>query len=1027
MKPNFALNFTDTSIALLHRTARGWLKVGETPFDASDLDEALAKMRKTALGLEPGGFTTKLVLPPSQILYSELAVAGGTEEETRAEISAELERRTPYKADEVVFDWHIVTPRSVKVAAVARETLEEAEGFATSYEFNPLGFVAVPEEEQFDGEPWFGVTAAAAELLPEGENPERDHAPIALLDTTNRARSKARAASEAEPEAEAEAETVVKAEEIKAETAAPAVSAAEPEEEKPLAKADPSPAPVAPATAAPATTPLASEPLAPRAAAPVQPQADADVDADHQAEPAPGTSPAREAAASAADLRPAGDLAAKSAPLPEAVVAAPAAKVATPPAAAPAVSAAVAPVTRPTAPEITAPAVTAAIAAAPVAATPLAPAPLSPAPLSPATETEEAPFAHVADSDTGAELPAAPPSPRQGGSGPRIHRPAAPEDDLPPAPSGPVMAAYNRSRSDERALPQARAAAPRLAAAPVAEPRPAAPAKPSVARGLSGLVTAPSIPGTRKTKARPAATPVAPAAGPAHEAARSLSTSPFSGPPPKRKSRHMALILTLVLLLCLALVAAWSSFYLASDQTAEREVQLASPAAPVVTDPDDEGESDLAFAGETGAAALESPQAAEAMTAEAAPEARQDSPAAVALLDGEDEIFLSSADVPPPAFDALSLPAPEASAEAPPGNPMPPPPFGTVYRFDENGLLVPTAVGIPAPGGFMLYEGKPPRVPPARSAVATAAAGAAAAARQAEAEAAAEAEATAQAETATAATAPAAGNPSLLPAAPVAEAPAEAPAAEPVAQPDPELADRRPRTRPAGVSPDDDAALSTEAETATAALDAPWLRPRARPESIIASAATARAETASASLVDPDAVVQLASAAAPNGISITDAANPSLLTISRRPAAKPDNFSAAVEAAVAAAVRAPEPPAATPEPAPKNGGKSTASADELDEIDEPQLASAPAPRIPTRASVAKQATFTKAINLSKINLIGVYGTPSNRYALVRLANGKFRKVGVGDKIDGGQVRAITQNELRYQKGGRLLALPMPKG
>ena len=1022
MKPNFALNFTDTSIALLHRTARGWLKVGETPFDAADLDEALAKMRQTALGLEPGGFTTKLVLPPSQILYSVVPVSGGTEEDTRREIGAELERRTPYKADEVVFDWHLASPRSVKVAAVARETLEEAEGFATTHNFSPLGFVAVPEEEQFDGEPWFGVTQAAAGLLPEGTEPERDNTPVALLDTS-RPRARGRSAKEDEAGAETPEEAPAQSADIA--SAAPEHKAAEAEA-------------VTTAPSASFASPAAAEAAAPvsvlseiREAAPVS----VPVSAPALSETAPKNeppAPVREEAPAAA-LAPKAEVTAPAAP----IASAPAPIAAPPLAETPAVAPVSPPAPRPAPPVAPAAPV---VAPQPVAS-PRADATLS-ATLSGARETDEAPFAHVTDgglfpdSEAESDLPPATPGNRQGRSGLTIHRPAV-EDDLPPAPSGPVMAAYNRSRTDEPRPATAPAAAvgspaapPRTPRAPVAEPRPAAPAKPSVARGLSGLVTAPSIPGTRKPRAKPSAAPVAPAAGPAREAARSLSNSPFNGPPPKGRSRYMALILTAVLLICLALVAAWSSFFLASDEQASQPVQIATPSTSGVIDPDEEGEADLAVLGQASPGAEDLPQGNTASLTDQAPGAEAASPAPVALLDGEDEIFLSSADAPPPAFDALSLPAPEASAEAPPGNPMPPPAFGTVYRFDENGLLVPTAEGIPAPGGFMLYEGKPPRVPPARSEVATAAAEAADRARTEALQAEAAAEAAAKAAASAALNEPAAGNPSLLPAQTAEEtpAPAEPPAqaAAPAEQPDPELADRRPRSRPAGLVPDDDAALNTPSATATAAADVPGMRPRARPASVISAAETARAASASASLVDPDAVVQLASAAAPsNGISITDAANPSLLTISRRPAAKPDNFSAAVEAAVAAAVRTPEPPAAAPEPAPKN--KAIAKADELDEIDEPQIASAPAPKIPTKASVAKQATFTKAINLSKINLIGVYGTQSNRYALVRLANGKFRKVGVGDKIDGGQVRAITQNELRYQKGGRLLALPMPKG
>jgi len=85
------------------------------------------------------------------------------------------------------------------------------------------------------------------------------------------------------------------------------------------------------------------------------------------------------------------------------------------------------------------------------------------------------------------------------------------------------------------------------------------------------------------------------------------------------------------------------------------------------------------------------------------------------------------------------------------------------------------------------------------------------------------------------------------------------------------------------------------------------------------------------------------------------------------------------------------------------------------------------PAIPSTASVTREATVRNAINLGRLNLIGVYGKPSDRRALVRLSNGRFRKVQVGDRIDGGRVSAIGEGELRYQKGSRNVVLKMPKG
>ncbi|MFN7597566.1 MAG: translation initiation factor 2, partial [Cereibacter sp.] len=117
---------------------------------------------------------------------------------------------------------------------------------------------------------------------------------------------------------------------------------------------------------------------------------------------------------------------------------------------------------------------------------------------------------------------------------------------------------------------------------------------------------------------------------------------------------------------------------------------------------------------------------------------------------------------------------------------------------------------------------------------------------------------------------------------------------------------------------------------------------------------------------------------------------------------------------------------APPEPQPEQAARPDADDPEAAEIDEPEIASA-APSAPTRASVAKQATYRNSINLSKINLIGVYGSSSNRYAMVRQANGRFVRVEVGDRVDGGRVAAISERELHYVKNGTTHKLAMPKG
>jgi hypothetical protein len=331
-----------------------------------------------------------------------------------------------------------------------------------------------------------------------------------------------------------------------------------------------------------------------------------------------------------------------------------------------------------------------------------------------------------------------------------------------------------------------------------------------------------------------------------------------------------------------------------------------------------------------------------------------------------------------------------------------PPPFGTLYQFDADGRIVPTAEGIITPEGVLLVAGPPPRIPPQRPEV---------------------------------------------PVPPVADAaevtPEAAAGAEvaPVVYADPALADARPRLRPADLvpsetaTPDDGAELTNDgAELTTApAGRLSSLKPRARPAGLLAAGdAALQAETAA---VQAAAASLVASADAGGG-------SPLAIAVSRKPAARPKQAktpdNAAIDAAVSVAaadaslvpdtaVVAPAKPAVpAPKPQPVLAAKPTADDPEEAEIDEPEIVSA-APSIPTRASVAKQATYKNSINLSKVNLIGVYGTSSNRYAMVRQANGRFVKVEVGDRVDGGRVAAISDRALRYVKNGTTHTLEMPKG
>ena len=1026
MKPAFALDFRNDAIALLHRTSGGWHLVGRVALDEPDLAEALAYLRSTALGLSPRGLTTKLILPDDQLLVTTVDAPGPDAASRTAQIRAALEGRTPYAVEDLVFDWEEVAGE-VRVAVVARETLDEAEGFANEHRFNPIGFAAAPARG-FDGEAWFGPTTQAATHLPDGMEVERDLDRTVTLDRPLAAEPVAEAKDDA---AEPEAGSGPMAEE----TAPPEAFA----ETSPEPKAAPE------VTAEPADEP-AHQPTQDNAAleartAPLfgladdEPPPSAVFRSLAEKDPAPLP---EEEQAPASDALPREDLAPEN--LAAEDLAPPATDAAEPPA------------------SMVAP---------------------DEAPMAIDVEVEDGDPEGAKPADDGREAPA------------NAKTASAVLDDVPPVPGySPSLGFASRRASADPAAAKGQATPPRpsvdrptaarpLMAAPppkIDRPvlnrptaaRPVAPKESKGLRGLGAFVTAPGIPGTRKKPVEPVppretpaarSTPAsaAPAAATAAQPAAASSAAPAQGglgrkfgarPVATRgKPRHLGLILTGLLLLALAVVAAWSTS-LAFRNTDEAVTEFAAvqeSETPAIEDemaadgqePDLLSEEDLAAAlpADSEAAAPDTAAAEEgaAETAEtgsetgsetglaplvsAAPETT--APGAVATNPGAasgDEIFLAAKDIAPVTPDATALAEVPAQGDPMPSAQAPPPPFGTTYQFDERGLIVPTPEGIITPEGVLLVAGKPPRLPAPRPE-------------------------------------------GLAPSAETATASADTGFVS-----DPALAAFRPKARPAGLTPpapatppeatdgtgapenaaQDDAALSPDAPLPAADSRLAGLRPQARPEAVLAAgeAAHAAASAAAASLA-AQAEAAAAEAAAAASAAPT---SPLAVAISRKPEPRPRDLSRAVEAAVAAAIRAPEPapepqeeqqaaarPSQTPEPEAEEESRSASAKSiprgrdgALDIYEEPEV-EASAPRSTASASVAKQATFRNALNLDKTALIGVYGTPNKRYAMIRSANGRYKKVKVGDNIDGGKIQAITANEVRYQKGSRLVTLSLPRG
>jgi len=841
MKPSFALSLSFDGIRLLHRAAGGWRVVGDVGLDASDMTAELGALRDRADLLAPGQLFTKILLPDEQIKYLTIPSPGPDEAAQRAAAQDALAGATPYAVDDLAFDISLEGD-ALHIAAVALETLAEAEDFATQHQFQPVGFAAIPGEAGFLGEPFFGPTEGAGALLVPGEAVEADGIAVVII-------GDAEMPSAADPTQDEVAHDAAASEpEVKAATEKTATETTE------------------------AETIGADETQVPETSEPVA--ATNEVSSAPKDLPEKTDAPENPPAPDAQHLK---------------------TKVNDPPASA--------------------------SAAAPVAE--------GAAEGAEATNEPKLPVIGFA-SRRAAEQAAAP---RLGGA----HRGVT-------APENTVIAAHIPVDPD--------AAPPPPLAAPVV-PEPEAYVSPPPDNELAGATAAPE--------------PRTPTADVNNEQERMTVFGARQAAQVGGKPRFLGLMLTAALLLFLAGVAAWASVFLDDGLRFSSLFGRAAPQAEKAPEPTLAPPSEIApqnievaaldpqLSAEDNAVldALGEPVApdlptvmkpAEIETKYATdgiyPRAPEVPPAPAALVDIEN-LYLTSVDPVSTTTDAVALP-PFALFQTDEALPFiaSPAAAGTRFVLDDRGLVIPTVQGALSPDGYMVFQGRPPLVPPT-----------------------------------------------------VRTRAEPAPTALPQLS---ALAAFRPTSRPDDLSETNERAQLDGLTRNELAGYRPALRPPSVQEQAEAAAIAAAAATAPAPTLDTDAAV-------------TEA-----LTT-------PDPVASATRLAVPSSIR--------PDTRPRNFARTVRRAQQAAPQQETRVASAAAvaprtvtPKIPSRASVAKAATTNNALNLRKVNLIGVYGKPSNRRALVRLGNGRYRKVVVGDRVDGGVVSAIGESELRYTKRGRALTL-----
>jgi len=1054
MASEFSLSLSFDGIVLLRRDSDGsWTPLGEVSVEDPELDAKMKRLLRKLRNRSGGDPGVDLILPDSEIRYLDcpLPEASGSAAQRRA-VEAALDGATPYALDELRYDW-VAEGGRLQVAVIALQTVEEAESFVRAHGFAPRGLTARPAADRFAGVPDFapkpdreedagsqsavadesgqtgtgdatvpagpGASDAPGEMAGADDVPAPDHAgdaarPVAAIpDTETAAADTGPGAEEDAPVArDGSAERpdgLAAAAAGSPEATAPPQDAggdgAEPAEQEPGESSRPASsgdeAPGAPpdlagteAQALPADDVAAEHALA------EGPTAEDAIAADHGPEAPPRADDAEVPADAPPEPGPARGEAEETEPAP-------------PPESGPETTGTDVPqVAAEPRPEATG----AEPPEAPAARTGPRAMPLRPQGGEGAAKPAAAatglagqreivgPLAARARLDGAGEAvpggPGAPSAPAAAGKpdgtepgkdarkGRRGKRREAGGDEAPegmlvafasrrdaPPPRrsgpGPVLAPPPLAGTSGRGSRQATALAP-PSAAPVAE------------------VSAPTAPHDETARAEDLARsldPRAAAGGAEPDEAERLTLFGARGhdaqimAPPRRWGRYIA-VAAAVLVLIAALV------WYVSGPPSERIADPAPPTgAEAISEPD---RLSLAQPEERVPQADPMPPAATPDAPSEAPMptdgAGMTSPPETAAPAADTPVAASPAEPPAPAEPAATEmaetadPAPIAPALSPESFVAPAPDAVLPVEDRAGEIVIPVpdrAMVAPDPVSLPDYADGPRevRLPQPQLALPPGGESAAAAAEQ---------DGIGPEDVRDAA--PAAvvrdGRPPLVPP----PRPGSATTiTEPAVEPDP-LAGKRPRGRPEALVEASGTAAPAAADGSAAAIE-----PRSRPEDV--------AEVgASETRADPAA---LASGLAPAS-TVAPRLRPSGIAAAAAPA-RPEAPTPAPAAAATPAPQVVSAPATAPSPA------STAPA---------------GPIIPSRASVAREATREDVLALNRMNLIGVYGGSGDRRALVRLANGRYVKVEVGDDLDGGEVAAIGENFLTYVRRGESVRLDL---
>ena len=153
----YAVDLSNDGVSLWHREiGQSWKLLGESTLSSKSFSADIGKLKEGQKPNTEGSLIAEIRIPSTEVFVSDIDINGIHADTLTAFVNDFLSKNTPYAAHDLLFDLENgVGTEKAYIAAITKETIEEAKSFITSHGFEAAYYTAQLDKNDFPRAPKF--------------------------------------------------------------------------------------------------------------------------------------------------------------------------------------------------------------------------------------------------------------------------------------------------------------------------------------------------------------------------------------------------------------------------------------------------------------------------------------------------------------------------------------------------------------------------------------------------------------------------------------------------------------------------------------------------------------------------------------------------------------------------------------------------------------------------------------------------------------------------------------------------------